>query len=133
MTKGVKVLVIDDDAPFLKVMSFWLRTKGYSVTTATNGSDGVSAVKKGGLDLVLMDFKMPDMSGLEALAKIREFNKTIPVVVVTAFADDAIVREIRRYSISGLFSKLEEIGRLQQTLDVVLRGVRRRAKSSERT
>ncbi|OGW83246.1 MAG: hypothetical protein A3C47_02115 [Omnitrophica bacterium RIFCSPHIGHO2_02_FULL_51_18] len=126
---SIAILVIDDQKDFVDTMSFWLRTKGYEVKTVTNGRDGIEEIKKGGFDLVFLDFKMPEMNGLETLEKIREFNKTIPVVMVTAYADDAIVHETKRYNIAGFFSKMEKLDQLQRTLDVVLRGLRR-SKSS---
>lgn len=125
----MNVLVIDDQQDYLNTMSFWLRTKGYEVKTATSGREGIEEIKKGKANLVFLDFKMPGMNGLETLEKIREFNKSIPVVMVTAYADDAIMNETKRYNISGFFSKMEEFDQLQKTLDVVLRGLRR-SKSS---
>ena len=122
---SISILLIDDQKDFIDTISFWLRTKGYKVKTAMSGAEGVEEIKKGGIDLVFLDFKMPDMNGLQTLEKIREFNKTIPVVIVTAYADDAIVSETKRYNISGFFSKMEKFDQLQRTLDVVLRGLRR--------
>lgn len=125
MIIGVKVLVVDDQPEFRDTLSFWLRTKGYEVTEASCGADGIMALKKGEFDIVFLDFKMPGMDGLETIMKIREFNKTVPIVVITAYADSVIVRGIKRYNISGFFSKLEKLDKLQQSLDVVLRGLRR--------
>src|SRR3989338_4031925 len=124
-SNSIRILLIDDQKDFIDTISFWLRTKGHEVKTAMSGMEGVEEIKKGGIDLVFLDFKMPDMNGLQTLEKIREFNKTIPVVIVTAYADDAIVSETKRYNISGFFSKIEKFDQLQRTLDVVLRGLRR--------
>ena len=101
-SNSIRILLIDDQKDFIDTISFWLRTKGHEVKTAMSGMEGVEEIKKGGIDLVFLDFKMPDMNGLQTLEKIREFNKTIPVVIVTAYADDAIVSETKRYNISGL-------------------------------
>lgn len=125
MSQSFKILVIDDQEDFLETLSFWLRTKGYEVKSFVRAVEGVEALKKGGFDLVILDFQMPGMDGIEAITKIREFDKKIPVLILTAYADSAIIREIKRFNVAGFFSKMEKLDELQQTIDVLLRGLRR--------
>jgi DNA-binding response OmpR family regulator len=77
------VLLVDDDAALLEVMSIVLSSEGYRVITAADGAEALKKVGGEGLNLVVLDVMLPRISGFEVLKKIRE-KSDVPVVMLTA-------------------------------------------------
>ena len=99
-----KILWVDDEIESLQSQKLFLENKGYEVHTLTNGFDAIDYVKEHPVDVVLMDESMPGITGLETLAKIKEVNQSIPVVLITKnetenVMDDAIGSQISDYLI----------------------------------
>ena len=81
-----KVLVVDDEIHIVYVVAIKLRNNGYEVTTAENGADAFELARQEKPDIIVTDFQMPVMTGLELVQKLRrcEQTKDIPVIVLTA-------------------------------------------------
>jgi two-component system, cell cycle response regulator DivK len=94
-----KVLIIDDEPLVLKSVSLLLKKAGMTATKASSGPEGLQCAAKDKPDLILLDLKMPQMSGWEVLAQLKndESLKTIPVVVFSAEAvadSDRVAKEL---------------------------------------
>ena len=83
----MKILVVDDEALLVKGIRFNLQNEGYEVITGSNGLEAVKLVQEQNPDLVVLDVMMPEMDGLTACSKIREFSN-IPIIMLTAKTDD---------------------------------------------
>lgn len=83
----MKILVVDDEELLVKGIRFNLRSDGYDVITGSNGLDAVQLTLSEHPDLIVLDVMMPDMDGLTACTKIREFSE-VPIILLTAKADD---------------------------------------------
>ena len=83
----MKILVVDDEALLVKGIRFNLQNEGYEVITGSDGLEAVQQVQDQRPDLVVLDVMMPNMDGMTACAKIREFSD-VPVILLTAKADD---------------------------------------------
>ena len=83
----MKILVVDDEALLVKGIRFNLQNEGYEVITGSDGLEAVQAVQTQHPDLVVLDVMMPNMDGLSACAKIREFSD-VPIIMLTAKGDD---------------------------------------------
>ena len=83
-----KVLVIEDNADNMKLITFILEKNGYSTIRAENGTTGIELALKEKPDFVLIDIQLPDMDGLEVLKAVRksEIDGGIPVIAITSYA-----------------------------------------------
>lgn len=99
-----KILWVDDEIEILQSQKMFLENKGYEVKTFTNGLDAIDYVKENAVDVVLLDETMPGITGLETLAKIKELNQSLPIVLITKnetenLMDEAIGSQISDYLI----------------------------------
>jgi len=83
----MKILVVDDEALLVKGIRFNLQNEGYEVITGSNGLEAIRQVQEQQPDLVVLDVMMPEMDGLTACSKIREFSN-VPIIMLTAKTDD---------------------------------------------
>ena len=83
----MKILVVDDEILLVKGIRFNLQNEGYEVITGCNGLEAVELVQQQKPDLVVLDVMMPEMDGLTACSKIREFSD-VPIIMLTAKTDD---------------------------------------------
>jgi nitrogen regulation protein NR(I) len=90
------ILIVDDDIQLRNSFEKLLANEGYEVRTAATGEEGVAAVKKDPPDLVIMDVRMPGMSGLEAFKMIRDRDPKQTVIVMTAFGTTETAIEATR-------------------------------------
>jgi two-component system response regulator HydG len=84
--KTTKILIVDDDHGHLTTLKTITKSWGYTVETANDGVAAVDMVKSGPVDLILMDVRMTNMSGIEALGLIKDYNPSIPVIIMTAYS-----------------------------------------------
>lgn len=83
----MKILVVDDEILLVKGIRFNLQNDGYEVISCGNGLDAIRLVKEENPDLIILDIMMPEMDGLTACGKIREFSN-VPIILLTAKTDD---------------------------------------------
>ena len=86
MDEKPKILVVDDEESHRIMLRAVLKEEGYRVTEAADGTDAVKAVETEAFDLILMDIRMTNMDGIEALTEIRKISPLVPVLIMTAYA-----------------------------------------------
>ncbi len=82
-----KVLVVDDEASIVNIISYSLKKEGYKVITASDGEEGYNLAMEEKPDLVLLDIMMPKIDGYEVCRRIRE-TSNVPIIMLTARADE---------------------------------------------
>jgi two-component system response regulator AtoC len=83
-TASGHILVADDDAPTRELLRTVLEEEGYQVSEAASGQEALEAIKAGAYDLVLLDMRMPGMTGMDVLKQLREKQGEVPVILMTA-------------------------------------------------
>jgi len=83
----MNILVVDDEKLLVKGIKFNLENEGYQVDAAYDGLEAVELARSGNYDLIILDVMMPELDGLEACMRIREFS-TVPVIMLTARSED---------------------------------------------
>ncbi len=103
-----KVLVIDDDANLRKTLSDILRFKGYDVAAAGTGADGIAEAKRAFVNVALIDLKLPDMSGLEVMEKIKLATPLTEAIILTGHgALDTAIEATKKGAYSYLLKPYE--------------------------
>jgi len=99
-----KILVVDDDKVFLKILDERLSSSGYSVAFATNGKDAISMAKERHPDLIILDVMMPELDGVETAKTLENdpLTKDVPIIFITALLSQDELE--KRGPISGRIS-----------------------------
>ncbi len=116
------VLIIEDNESNMKLFHALLDAHGYNVLQATNGMGGLQMAREHRPNVIIMDMKLPDISGLEVTKRLKEDEtlKLIPVIAVTAFAMQGDQEKFRGGGCDGYISKPISITKFLQILERVL-------------
>lgn len=104
-TSGRKILVVDDNVEFVDVVRRVLESKGFQISIALDGKAAIEKVLCENPELVLLDLKLPDISGEEVLKRIKEINKDIAIIVVTGFGGEQVAVDLMRKGAIDFLSK----------------------------
>lgn len=119
----ISVLLIDDHSLFRAGLAELLTRRGIRVVASVNnGVEGIRQAAVGRPDIILLDIRMPDLSGLEVLSRLRSVNIRVPVVMVTTSRDEQEVSHALRNGANGYLLKDMEPDDLIEALREVMRG-----------
>ena len=121
---AARILVVEDETKLARLIASELQYEGYRVTTAYDGWEGMQAAREAGPDLLVLDWMLPGVSGLEICQRLRETHDKVPIVLLTAKdsvrdrvqgldagADDYLVKP---FSIEELFARIRAHLRREQ-------------------
>lgn len=116
----ISLLIAEDDNINFLLFERIVKDKNYSVQRAVNGAEAIELALKHDFDLILMDIKMPILSGYEAIQKIKEIKPNIPIIAQTAFSSSDEVEKITKAGFDGYISKPLEREKLFELMENVL-------------
>ncbi len=112
----IRVLVVDDEPDAVELLREFLLGKGYEVLTASDGEEALHKLKEERPHLILLDVRMPKMSGLEVLKQIREIDHEAGVIMVTAVHDEETGRQALRIGAFDYITKPLDLKYLERVL-----------------
>lgn len=124
MNKKCRLLICDDHADFRDLVKYTLKRSPH-IEVVGEAGDGREVVDKALTlrpDIVLMDLNMPVITGLEATRRIKQANKRIKVLILSAFGGDDVVSPCLHAGASGYVQKYRSFSELTQAIDAVRRG-----------
>jgi len=120
MSDKNRILVVDDEEALRTVLSGELASEGYEVQSAGDGDEAIATLGKQMFDLVLLDIKMPRVTGFDVLRHIKEKHPTTKVVMLTGFADLKNAIESKQLGAEDFVSKPYDLVDLLTTIERVL-------------
>jgi two-component system response regulator HydG len=101
------ILIVDDDPDFVESIKNLLVDNGYIVFVAENGQEAIGRIRSNGIDILILDLRLPILSGLETYLELKRIGHAIPTLIVTAYFDEYAddVDRLRSLSVSGVLRK----------------------------
>lgn len=116
--KGV-ILVVDDEKEVTMSLQGFFTALGHDMLTALDGNEALQIIDSIGLDLVLLDMRMPGVDGMQVLKHIRKAKPKTKVIVITAY-DKEVKNEVEKIGIDGFFTKPIDLSKLLERIRYVL-------------
>lgn len=99
------ILVVDDEQDLCEMLVKIFYEEGYVTDMANSGKDAIKKIREGGVDFVLLDIMMPEMSGIETLQQIKAIRPELPIVMITAYATLKTAQEAMRFGAYDYITK----------------------------
>lgn len=116
----MKILIIDDEQSIRETLEMFLHEKGYAVVTSEDGAKGLEAVQRERPDIVILDIRLPGISGLEVLKRIAEKGEGIPVIMITAYHDMETTIQAMKLGAYEYIHKPIDVDELEIAIDKVV-------------
>ena len=115
-----KILIVDDETGIIEEVKSYFEEEGFQIYTADTGKEGIDWLQQVKPDLVILDMKLPDMSGLTVLRTCKDISPATKVIVNTGYVDQNIIDEAERLGRDAFLQKPFNLERLREEVDRLL-------------
>jgi len=113
----MKILAVDDERLICELLFEFLSLKGYEVTASTSGQEALVKFEESRPDVVILDIRMPGMSGMDLLRKIKDIDSTVRVIMLSAYGDSGTIQEALNSGADYYMEKPLEFDHLMKILN----------------
>jgi|SRR5579872_5534429 len=131
-TKPVRVVVVDDDDDFRRALCFHLSDQGFEVVACSGGRSALELLATENADVILLDWRMPDMNGLEVLRELRERGVATPVLFLTGLSDEVFEEAALAGGAVDFVDKSRKLSILVRRIELIAEGQRPLPDASQR-
>lgn len=120
------ILLVEDDLTFSRILEGFLTKHGYHVSVVNKGREGLKAFQSRAFDMVILDYRLPDITGMDILFEIKKENTTVPIVIMTSFND---IRTAVKAIKSGAFEYITKPVNPEELLMIVQQALKKEKKA----
>lgn len=120
------ILLVEDDLTFSRILEGFLSKHGHHITVSNKGKDGLRAFESRSFDLAILDYRLPDTTGMDLLFEIKKENPTIPIVIMTSFND---IRTAVKAIKAGAFEYITKPVNPEELLMIVQQALKKEKKT----
>lgn len=117
MNTSLSILVVEDNHDFRQLLTEALHLFNHDVTPAESGEIALDILKQNQFDLIFTDINMGGISGVEMTEKIRQFNKDVPIIILTGNSDRTLIKKSLEYGVNDYLMKPIKIKDLPVIID----------------
>ena len=117
--KNFTILIIDDEESQRTLLQDFLKKQGYSTITAENGKTGIAKFKENSVNLILTDYKMPDITGEDVVTEIKKINPLTPIILITAFGTIENAVRLMQLGVINYITKPLELSKLIEQIQEI--------------
>jgi len=119
-----KILIVDDEKALLKVIASYLRRRfedKADILETHDGSTAITIFEQSNVDLLIIDYKMPGLNGLQVMERINGMGKTVPVIFMTAYGDDNVQKKLDQMGVIKYLEKPFSIDELGNIIEKIIK------------
>lgn len=132
--ESIRILLVDDDEKLLDAVSHMLTTKGYYCKSTGNADETIETIKKENIDILIIDYLMVEITGLQIVKQVREFNQDIYIILLTTHVDlMPPVKALLNYDIDSYSEKSADFNDLMQKVLIATKTIKKFQKYNSET